>query len=414
MVSQARGWSSAPTHLSQSEWIPQGIDHLLLDVALNPTDRGRAAWHRLRPDLVFDDITGDQQRLMPLIHRSLTTLGIDDIDLGRMRGLHRNSWYRNQMLVSRVEPTILALTSAGIDVMVMKGLPLGLLYYPELGLRPMADADLLVPFSQYLAAIDVLQTEGFVVERPQHASFPMLRAASEAKHPNGTEIDLHWQVHRSIGLPGASAAWGPEFWSAEIADDDFWSRAQPFAIGSARCLAPSAEDLFLHVCVHNAYSPYGVALRWAVDAAMIIRTREDFDWQALIRRARDRRVLIGVRKSLQYLADDLGIPVPEDFRQELERSSPTLRDRYISRELEHPARLGWKRRNLVGFMMVTHLEPPHRVVSAFLVFVATIFGSGSVRRLPVDFIRNLKKRAKAFGRRRKDADARSDRQALPR
>jgi hypothetical protein len=61
-------------------------------------------------------------------------------------------------------------------------------------------------------------------------------------------------------------------------------------------------------------------LRWAADAVVIFRTKgSDFDWDYLLRQARQRHVLAPVRESITYLAQNLEIAVPGVIQAAIER-----------------------------------------------------------------------------------------------
>ncbi len=104
--------SASPSH--RPAWLPSGLDQQLLRVALLDDDRAAAAWHELRPQLDLDTIDWDQHRLMPLVERGLRRSGVDDPDLGRLRGIHRQSWSRNQLLLRRTAPALARLEAEGI------------------------------------------------------------------------------------------------------------------------------------------------------------------------------------------------------------------------------------------------------------------------------------------------------------
>src|SRR5439155_716431 len=67
----------------------------------------------------------------------------------------------NQTLFHEAARLLQGLREAGIRTMVLKGLPLALLYYRDRGARPMSDVDVLVPVHQTALAIDCLARMGW-------------------------------------------------------------------------------------------------------------------------------------------------------------------------------------------------------------------------------------------------------------
>src|SRR6202008_4308852 len=127
-----------------------------------PPDEAAAAWADVRSDLVLDDLwDAELHRLLPLVHSKLRAAGVADPDLARLRGLPRRTWYENQVALHRVRPGLDQLRAAGIPTLFLKGAPLALEHYGDLGLRPMADIDVLVPWADAPRALDLLEAAGW-------------------------------------------------------------------------------------------------------------------------------------------------------------------------------------------------------------------------------------------------------------
>jgi hypothetical protein len=196
--------------------------------------------------------------------------------------------------------------------MVLKGAALVSLHYPDSGLRPMADTDVLVPTRHARPVMDLLMARGWVpVGMAPEARRPELtlsvRHAHEFRHPSGQDLDLHWNV----------------FWEccAPDADDEFWAAAVPLEIRGVRTRALCPTDQLLHVCVHGARWNVVPSLRWAADALMVLRTSGvGIDWDRLVDQSRRRGLVLPMRDTLTFLVDVLHAPVPLDVLTMLCRS----------------------------------------------------------------------------------------------
>ena len=136
---------SVDATLHRSPW-PTALQLELLRVSLWPVDAAVRHWQRLRSGFVLDDVwDADTYRLLPLVHRRLVALGVDDPVLPRLKGVHRREWYRNRVTVSRLAPVLERLERAGVPTMVVHAVPLATTYYEELGARPIDHATVLVP-----------------------------------------------------------------------------------------------------------------------------------------------------------------------------------------------------------------------------------------------------------------------------
>jgi len=355
-------------------WYPSPDHELLLRAALQRDERGAQAWHALRPRLDLDTMSHDAAKLLPLAHRTLVALGIDDPELARMKGLHRHHWYKNQRLLQQVSPALAALAEADIPTMALKGVPLGLTYYEDLGVRPMADLDLLVPFTRDRVAVGIIVHLGF-------AGDPITEPALRYFHSrpsvtaNNTEIDLHFLVHEALGLRGVPAAWARDFWSVDIGLDEFWSRAQPLQVAGAATTAPASEDLLLHVLVHGAGHESGASLRWIADAVTIIdRSGSSLDWGILVQQAQRRHVGPAVQETIAYLDDAGFATIPPATLAAVRSVTSTRRDRLVHRlrvdPTIAPGRLISARWAATRFLCATAQEPLPSALGAMPAFLA--------------------------------------------
>ena len=109
---------------------PDELQTALLRVALCDADTARQEWAAVRDHLVLDDVRdGEIQRLLPLVRHNLAAAGVDDDDFPRMRGIHRRTWFENQRRIHGIAPTLARLQDAGVDLILLKGVPLALEAY---------------------------------------------------------------------------------------------------------------------------------------------------------------------------------------------------------------------------------------------------------------------------------------------
>ncbi len=353
-------------------WLPQGLDAQLLAVALLDDERAARTWAALRGDLDLDRVDWDQHRLLPLVARGLRRSGVDDPDLPRLKGIHRQAWSRNQLLVNRSAPALGALADAGIPTLVLKGGALGLRYYDDLGLRPMADLDVLVLFDQAVAATEVLIDLGYQTE-PLTRDHQLDHHGRPAAQPDpatgggagGGQIDLHWQVNMALGRSGPPERWSDELWAAAV---DLDVAGHP-----TRMLCPA--DLLLHVCVHGAGWSTGARLRWVADAATVVaRAGPGLDWDRLVELAVARRVVLAARDTLEYLADAFEVAVPAEVLARLRRAPTTRRDQLVyhllTRPRPTPGRLGGLPITVGRYLCLTVHDPVPTAVAGMPAYLA--------------------------------------------
>jgi hypothetical protein len=276
--------------------LPSAAQRLLLMAALKDGAAAVDAWRAWVRAIAFDEMDGASQRLIPLLARNLARLGVDHPDAGRMRGIHRYWWSRNQILLRKLGEIVAALRAAGIDPMVLKGVPLALRYYDDIGLRPMSDVDLLVPTATADRALAVMEAGGWRVNDPVWV-FRRDRRVDVHAHPgvglvapDHTECDLHWHVLHDC-------CW-------DDADASFWQHATTVAWQGQSYRVPASTDLLLHVIVHGASFNLMPPIRWIADAAHVMRRAPaEIDWDRLVAHASRRWLTVVVREALALIAE---------------------------------------------------------------------------------------------------------------
>ena len=176
-----------------------------------------------------------------------------------LRQAYRLHAIRTAVRESELQTLFAALWSAGVEAILIKGWAVARLY-PEPGLRPYGDFDIVVRPEQYAAAVTVL---------------------NDVKSGE-CSVDLH---------PGL----------AQMQDQSleaFYARAQIVRLGTVNIRVLGAEDhlvvLIRHFLRHNAWRPL-----WLCDIAAAMESRPtDFDWD---------RCLSGHRHQTGWITCTLGL-----------------------------------------------------------------------------------------------------------
>ncbi len=281
----------------------------LARAALLSGEDALSAWRewrsRVNPELHLDN---GSFSLIPLLYHNLTRLGVRDPMLDRFKGVVRRTWFQNQRLFHECAPVLKALETGGVPTMVLKGAPLAVLYYRNLGLRPMADLDVLVPPSRKEEAIRILtdldwKPEGIPLERLTPSSL-------EAKHGSHFKkgafqmLDLHWRLT-------------PDY-PPNTADNHPWDAAIPMRIQGIETRTPPPEDLLLHVCLHGIIWAPIPPIRWIADAIVILREESaTLDWKRLMDQARRIEGGMKLHTALSWLRRNMNASIPPHVLRDL-------------------------------------------------------------------------------------------------
>jgi hypothetical protein len=321
-----------PTPRLESAW-PSAEQILLLHAALDEQAGAIPAWEQWRRAVDIENLDYGSHRLLPLLYRNLMKVGAPPHPwLGRMKGLHRHSWVRNHRLFARVAALIRELRDElGTPAMLLKGAALAMHAYPDPGLRPMDDCDLLVPAESLEGALALLKRRGWQAyggghnSRPTGEITPHRRRVAHSQDFLSSEpdpswkpvsVDLHWRTLLNAGDDG------------EL-NTNLWGRAITVSLPDGTpALIPDSTDLLGQICLHGLQKNPVPPVRWAADAVMLLRDSAaggavtlPIDWPRLQRFAVERALTLRLSAALDFLADTLRAPVPQEIRRQL-RSHP--------------------------------------------------------------------------------------------
>jgi hypothetical protein len=333
------------------ESFPDATEEAFLRLVLAPDAEFRPRWDAWRRVTVFDEIPFAVLRALPMLHLRLAALSIEDGEItGRIRGVYRQAWFRNQLLLDRTATIVADFAKAGIPVMLLKGVAMMTDVFPSAGARMTNDADLLVREQDVEAAVAGLRKAGWhqvglaLSDAVEFAgAHTALSHAATFEMPDRAKLDLHWQAfHNAAELHPLRLLLLRKPPAQTALTEAQWSRARPGHIKGVPVLLQSLEDMLLHTMVHGARGNAHRPFRWVLDAAAIIATGQaDFGRFAAIAAATP--YAIHARIACRYLADRMAVPVPADAIAALDAvavSDKAVRGYYAAARLRPPALLG--------------------------------------------------------------------------
>jgi hypothetical protein len=298
---------------------PNSSQELLLKVALMGKDIALPAWREWRKSVDFElDVDHGSFRLLPLAYHNLNSFGYsDDLVAGRLKGIYRQSWIKNQQLFYKTAKVLNLLKDAGIKTAVLKGIALTELVYKNYGIRPMSDMDILVPFPEARYAVDVLNRAGFEIQMEHLLEHNLEFGRSIAfTDKQDTEIDLHWYAFvNSLG---------------NAQKNDFWDDVIPIEVSGVQTHSLTHTDNLLHAIVHGIRKNPEPPIRWIADSMMIINSDDiQVDWQRLLTYASKFRVFLQVKRALLYMRDHFEAEIPSDVIKQMEAYKPSYVERVV-------------------------------------------------------------------------------------
>jgi hypothetical protein len=298
---------------------PNASQELLLKSALMGKKIAIQSWREWRKTVDFElDVDHGSFRLLPLAYHNLSSFDYsDDLVAGRLKGIYRQAWIKNQQLFFKTANVLTLLKNAGIQTVVLKGIALTELVYKNHGIRPMSDMDILVPYQEAKHAIGVLKDAGFVVESEHLLEHNLEYGRSIAFTDNDeTEIDLHWYAFvNSLG---------------NVQKNDFWDDVMPIEVSGVETHSLNHTDNLLHAIVHGIRKNPEPPIRWVADSMKIINSADlDVDWQRLLTYASKFRVFLQVKKALIYLKVHFDADIPDHIINQMKTYEPSYVERVV-------------------------------------------------------------------------------------
>lgn len=256
-------------------------------------------------------------RLLPLVYANQLRLGVTHPLMGRLKGVYRKAWSENQQRFYKMRPTLALLKEGGVDLLMLKGVPMALNYYRNLALRPMSDFDVAVRPEQLSLALSLLKKEGWPFHRTPNDDDLRYFHSLSCVNVEQMELDLHY--HILIEKPCADS------------DLFFWSSAQRLDYQGLETLQLSPTAQLMHTILHGIRWNVETPVRWIPDALMIIRERgNEIDWEQLITFAETQHILFRLNLGLNYLMQHFGLVLPNTVITRLQNYHPDLRERVLS------------------------------------------------------------------------------------
>lgn len=304
------------------------LKELLLDLLFAPADRPSAEKVALTDDEAEVVRTWAQEhRLGPLLMYAVQAKGDDVLfptalsePLRRMRA---NATFRTLAMQSMILDVHRTLDAAGIPHLFLKGAYLSLYAYPEAGLRPMRDLDVLVPIDQALEAYEVMIRAGFA-RHPEYPGAPSAFLAKGQHFPPLRAGDGRGAVEMHFRLTDTRA----QSAGRQATFQQLFSRAIARAFQRETLMFPGHEDFLLHLCVHTAYQhnfdngPLAVAdIQWLLASSAI-------DWPFFWKLAEDEDAVVGAALCLRLaetLCGDVGVGWTVEAREAVDATPDVVR-----------------------------------------------------------------------------------------
>ena len=304
--------------------LPLGItsqQELLLKAAVLPPENAINFWNEWKNNqycsqqqltktdgltTVFAHLDYDSRRLLPLVYGNLENLG--DPLISSLRSNYEYNLVKGKSLLIAAAKVTDALQRAGFDVMLLKGMPIALLYYQSLGLRPMDDIDIFIPSHQIEQAITFLQYDLNLTVNQHENELRKLGMLHAVHFTDGKLMDLDLHCHFHIYNLNAEA------------DQPMWDQkiALPLSRGVATYTLSPTHQLYRNFTHGFPWILSGASIRWVPDSIYIMKKYPDaIDWEALFDLSVKQKMILPVCSMLRYLKRHFDVQFPKDVTERI-------------------------------------------------------------------------------------------------
>ena len=216
---------------------------------------------------------------------------------------------RNTLMLHHAAEILNSLKSAGLEVIVLKGLYLVENVYANIALRTFGDIDLMVRRDSIADALKVMQHSGYSLSRwydPAETNTD-LKHLPPLEKPDAPTVEIHWTIVEET-----------EPFCVE--PQGLWQRAVTAIVAGVGVQALSLEDLLLHLSLHFTYQHrLQAGLRNLFDIAETLRCfGAQVDWQKLVQIAQEWGTERITWLTFRLLREVTGVEVPTEVLQALQ------------------------------------------------------------------------------------------------
>ncbi len=291
-------------------------------------------------DIAWDELVeeADRQGVAGVLYfalRRASDIAVPPETLAALERLYKRHHLDNWLRGENVTQLIAELEAAQIPVMVLKGAALASLVYPDIGLRPFIDVDLLLRPQDQARAQELVQARGADQAEAAEGFGEIFNGQTAYLLPTAppVRVDLHWQLFIY------------NYYARRIPDEWWWQHTMPFILAGTRTqtLDPLAQMIYLtaHAALHHRRE----RLIWSYDLAQLVeKYSSELRWDELVRRSQEFGLSAAVRTGLERAVALWDAPVPSPVLTALANTRRDLRSRLVYRLATAPH---WEARTLL-------------------------------------------------------------------
>ncbi|MFN8575415.1 MAG: nucleotidyltransferase family protein [Candidatus Sericytochromatia bacterium] len=313
-----------PINLPYPQSFPNENEELFLKMLLCNENEFINFWEQWNKEVIFDDIENSITRLLPLLYLRLKNFDISNEITGRIKGVYKLSWFKNQLLIEETKKVIDLFNKNNIPTILLKGVPLLLDVYKDRGVRILSDVDILIEPKNVLKAVNLLiSNEWFYAEKNiihideyiNKETIDYLNVLSyETLFTNKkkVELDLHWSIFNLNRQWTIFKLLTLRKFKPIIFNDLHWKNCVEINVNGVYSNRLSNEDMLIHVIVHGAAKNPHRPLRWVIDSLYILNNLS-INWDLFFKNVEICNYEVEVYIALNYLIEKFNLKLDDSI-----------------------------------------------------------------------------------------------------
>jgi hypothetical protein len=292
-----------------------------------------------------------QLKFSPILYKAIKnnhiiqqSYHIPDTFIQKIKFSYTHSLMMNKINFKKLNDVLDTLCLAGVDVILLKGCHLAPFVFQDIGIRPMADIDIMVKDEDLLKAESLLFSIGYHYSKKFKDE--LKQSCLIERYKNKIYYNHLYPFYNSKGIKSLEVHWSFDEPTSPFHVDieGAWKRAKPVKIKNYNVFILSPEDLILQLCIdvafdHNYFS--GLSRLFDISIA-INHYADEIDWHHLQALAYKWKMEKCLYLTLQLTHQFLGLRLPNTMLSSLKQQVfnnkivSTAQRRILLRETKRP------------------------------------------------------------------------------
>jgi hypothetical protein len=279
-----------------------------------------AAAELVRRDLDWEYVlvASIQHGVSPLFCHGLAQLACDETEhvparvLRELTKLYEANRARNRRMYRTIGDIFAKFGAGGVQAIALKDIPLARQVYPDIGMRPIGDIDVLIHWQDYDRVATCMAELGFFPEPTHDLQFTLKYAcAHHFRRPSDNVwVDVQWNI-----MEKEWDKYGEGNFAFDV--EQMWHGARNMRVDGYELLVPKTEDMLYHLCLHLEGHRYRELILFCDIAEFFRHFGPQLDWDYLLKLTRAYRSEASLYYVLFLLQRAFDVSLPESALREL-------------------------------------------------------------------------------------------------